>query len=116
MRKLSMAVGATVLALAPVLAAAAPAVSSAPHAGRAGITLVQGWWEREGRHEELRDRYWRLPPYERDRYNRLQYDIERLERRQHREWREGDRPEAREIAQRIDELRREQWRILRYGG
>jgi hypothetical protein len=115
MRKLSIAIGATLLALAPAVGSAAPAL---PHRGSGdpAITLVQGWWEREGRQEELRERYWRLPPREREEYNHIQFEIDRLERRQHREFREGDRPEAREIAERIEHLRHEQRRILRYGG
>jgi hypothetical protein len=116
MRKLSIAIGATLLALAPVVGSAAPALPHAAAGSRPGITLAQGWWEREGRYDELRERYWRLPPRERERYNDIQFQIDRLERRQHREFREGDRPEAREVAERIEHLRREQWRILRYGG
>jgi hypothetical protein len=116
MRKLSIAFGATLLAFAPVVGSAAPALPDVNAGGRPAVTLAQGWWEHEGRYEELRERYWRLPPRERARYNDLQLQIDRLERRQHREFREGDRPEAREIAERIEHLRREQQRILRYGG
>ncbi|HKF70752.1 MAG TPA: hypothetical protein VKB68_03305, partial [Stellaceae bacterium] len=55
-----------------------------------------GWWEQEGRQDELRERYWRLSPPERYRYNQLEAQI-------------------RDLWVRQQQLRQEQRRILRWG-
>jgi hypothetical protein len=64
------------------------------------------------RAREWQERYARLDPPRRQRFDGLQYEIEQLQRREQREAREGDRPEVREMRARIAELRNEQARIL----
>jgi hypothetical protein len=64
------------------------------------VTLVQGWWEREHREERARQGYWRLPPEEREHYNRLQGEISQLQRQRH------------EIDERLNRAEEEQRRIL----
>jgi hypothetical protein len=64
------------------------------------------------RAREWQDRYARLDPQRRQRFDGLQYEIDQLQRREQREAREGDRPEAREMRARIEQLRNEQARIL----
>lgn len=116
MRKLLISVAAAAVTMSPLLGIAAPRPSAAIAEVRPGFTRVDGGWEHEGRYEEMRERYWRLPPEARERYNRLQFEIDQLQRRQRHEAGEGDWPEGREIAERIEELRHEQYRILRYAG
>src|SRR5258708_1493775 len=104
MRKHLVPLLAALVTAAPLVAFAAPPVPvAAPD--RPSVPLVQGWWERENRQAELTERYWQLPPREREHYNSIQYQIDRLERRQREEAREGDRPEYRETRERIEELR-----------
>jgi hypothetical protein len=100
MRSLSLSVAIAALSLLP--AAAAPATAPSTPPSETSVLLAQGgpppgWWEQEGRVDELRDRYWHLPPRERFRYNQLEAQIRDLEFRQ-------------------QQLRREQRRILRWGG
>ena len=64
------------------------------------VTLVQGWWEHEHREQRAREGYWRLPPPDFDRYNRLQYEIDQL------------REQRREIDERIRRAEYEQHRML----
>jgi len=102
MRSLSLSVAIAALSLLPGLASAAPAATPSMPSSDTAVVLAQGgppqgWWEQEGRPDELRDRYWRLPPRERFRYDQLEQQIRDLRIRQ-------------------EQLRREQRRILRWGG
>ena len=102
MRSLSLSVAIAALSLLPAVASAGPATAQPVPSGDTSVLLAQGgppqgWWEQEGRPDELRDRYWRLPPRERFRYDQLENQIRDLEARQ-------------------QQLRREQRRILRWGG
>ncbi len=96
--RLSASLAIAALSLLPAVASAAP---TAP-AGDPSAQLAQyqppppGWWEQSGRGDELRDRYWHLPPRERYRYDQLEAQIRDLEARQ-------------------QQLRRDQRRILRWG-
>lgn len=100
MRSLSRSLAIAAVCLLPAAVSAAPAVGS----GDASALPAQyggpppgGWWEQSGRGDELRQRYWRLPPQERYRYDQLEQQIRELQARQ-------------------DQLRRDQRRILRWGG
>jgi hypothetical protein len=64
------------------------------------------------RAREWGERYARLDPQRRQRFDGIQYEIEQLQRREQREAREGDRPEVREMRARIEQLRDEQARML----
>jgi hypothetical protein len=101
MRSLSLSLAIAALSLLPAVASAAPATTLRPSSD-AAVLLAQGgpppgWWEQEGHGDELRDRYWRLPPRERFRYDQLEAQIRDLQARQ-------------------EQARREQRRILRWGG
>lgn len=110
-RRIALAFAAGLCLVAPVAAAAAPVLPMGPE-HVAPVTPAQDWWEREGHADELRERYWRLPPPERARYDQLQDEINHLEwRREH----DGDRYEARRMFEHIEQLRHEQRRILRWG-
>ena len=101
MRSLSLSLAIAAVSLLPAAASAAPGTSPSEVSS---VQLVQyyqqqqppGWWEQEGRGDELRARYWRLPPPERYRYDQLEQQIRDLQARQ-------------------DQLRREQRRMLRWG-
>lgn len=99
MRSLAMSVMVAALSLAPLAGTAA--VGSAPPSDTSVLLAQggppQGWWEREGRVDELRERYWRLPPPQRARYDYLEAGIR-----------------ARQEA--IDRARREQYQLLHWGG
>ena len=101
MRSLSLSVAIAALSLLPTVASAGLATAPSVPSSETSVLLAQGgppgWWEQEGRVDELRDRYWHLPPRERFRYNQLEAQIRDLEFRQ-------------------QQLRREQRRILRWGG
>jgi Spy/CpxP family protein refolding chaperone len=95
----SLAVAA--VSLLPVLASAAPATAPTTPSDNTPVQLAQGgppggWWEQEDRVDELRQRYWQLPPPQRYRYNQLEAQVRDLQARQ-------------------EQLRREQRRILRWG-
>ena len=100
MRSLSLLVAMAALSLLPAVASAAPAIMPNSASVNSHVLLAQGgppgWWEQEGHADELRERYWRLPPPERYRYNQLEQQIRDLQARQ-------------------DQLREEQRRILRWG-
>lgn len=101
MRFLSRPLIVAALSLLPIAGSAAPAALPTASPSHASVLLAQGgppqgWWEQEGRQDELRQRYWRLPPPERYRYNQLEQQIRELQARQ-------------------EQLRREQRRILRWG-
>ncbi|HEV3174580.1 MAG TPA: hypothetical protein VGZ72_01245 [Stellaceae bacterium] len=102
MRSLSLSLTIAALSLLPAVASAAPATMPSMPAGDPSALLAQGgpppgWWEQEGRPDDLRDRYWHLPPRERFRYDQLEAQIRDLQARQ-------------------EQARREQRRILRWGG
>jgi hypothetical protein len=63
----------------------------------------EGWWERQHRERFARERYWRLPPPELDRYNQLQAEINEL------------RDRRRDIDARIRDAEREQHELLGFG-
>jgi hypothetical protein len=101
MRPLYASLAIVALGLLPSLASAAPAAvpstSPAPESTLlAQFQPPQGWWEQSGRGDDLRDRYWHLPPRERYHYDQLESQIRDLQARQ-------------------EQLRREQRRILRWG-
>lgn len=101
MRPLSASFAIAALSLLPSLASAVPAALPSPSPAPESTLLAQyqpppGWWEQSGRGDELRDRYWRLPPRERYHYDQLEAQIRDLQARQ-------------------EQLRRDQRRILRFG-
>jgi hypothetical protein len=100
MRILSASLAVAALAVLPLAGSAAPVTAPQAKSASSRIVLVQGqepgWWEREGRPDELRERYWRLPPPERARYNQVEMEIRQLQAR-------------------IDQLHRQQYHILRWG-
>jgi hypothetical protein len=102
MRSLSVSLAIAALSLLPAVASAAPATTSSTPASDSAVLLVQGgppqgWWEQEGHGDELRNRYWHLPPRERFRYDHLEQQIRDMQARQ-------------------EQLRREQRHILQWGG
>ena len=104
MRPLFAWLAVAALSLLPSLVSAAPAVPPNTSSAPDSALLAQyqppppppGWWEQSGRGDELRDRYWHLPPRARYRYDQLEGQIRDLQARQ-------------------EQLRREQRRILRWG-
>lgn len=106
---------AAAIGLSPAVGLATPVAVPAPQSGAPKVTLVQGWWEQEGHERELRERYLHLPPAERLRYDQIQDEINRLEWRRDHELRAGEGREAHEVVDRIEYLRREEHRILRWG-
>ena len=101
--------------LVPLAAIAAPAPPPIPAVRAADhVIQVQGWWEQEHREDSFRDRYWRLPPEQRARYDRLEFQIRRAQERLRHEAREGDRREYYQVVAQIEQMRREQYRILRF--
>lgn len=102
MRSLSASLMIAVVSFLPSAGSAAPAAMPSSSPTDSSVLLAQGgpppgWWEQEGRPDELRDRYWHLPPRERYHYDQLEQQIRDLEARQ-------------------QQLRREQRRMLRWGG
>lgn len=100
MRSLSLSLAIAAVSLLPAVTSAAPATGPA---GDPSELLAQyqpppqqGWWEQQSNPDELRQRYWQLPPPQAARYNQLEYQVRQLQFR-------------------IDQLRREQRRILRWG-
>lgn len=103
MRPVYASLAIAALSLLPGLASAAPTALPSISPAQESTLLAQfqpqppqGWWEQSGRGDEARDRYWRLSPRERYRYDQLEQQIRDLQARQ-------------------DQLRREQRRILRWG-
>jgi hypothetical protein len=84
-------------------AIAAAFLGVTPVAGSAlaqGQAPGQGWWEQENLPQPPRERYWKLPRPQIQRYNRLQLEINQLvQQRQN-------------IDQRIADAQREQHRLL----
>jgi len=101
------------IALFPLAAVAAP-LPPAPTPVPSHIIRVDGWWEDEHREHEFAERYWDLPPEQRQRYDWLEYQIQRAQQRQRHEAREGDRREYDELAEQIEAMRREQYRMLHF--
>lgn len=101
MRSLSLSLAIAAVSLLPAAASAASATSAT---GDTSVQLVQyyqpppqqGWWEQQSNPDELRQRYWQLPPAQVARYNQLEYQVRQLQFR-------------------IDQLRRQQRRILHWG-
>lgn len=104
---------AIAITLFPLVAAAAPGDSPVSDAPSHAVRAI-GWWEQEHREDSFRDRYWHLRPEQRARYDQLEFQIRRLQERQRHEIREGDRREYYGIAAQIEQMRREQYRILRF--
>jgi hypothetical protein len=63
------------------------------------VTFVDGWWEQEHREKDARDRYWRLPPQQLNRYHRLQADSDRREQQRRRI--DGENSRARQEQHRL---------------
>jgi hypothetical protein len=94
-RMVPAALAAALLGLASAAGSAAPPLVLAQGQGPG-----QGWWEQEHQEQPSRERYWRLPRPQADRYNRLQFEINKLlQQRQ-------------SIDQRIAEAQREQHSLL----
>lgn len=102
------------IALFPLIAVAAPPHALMPSVTPGHIVPVQGWWEQEHREDSFRDRYWHLPPEQRMRYDRLEFQIRQAQERLRHEAREGDRREYYRVVAQIEQMRREQYRILRF--
>ncbi|HXP73834.1 MAG TPA: hypothetical protein VN823_06780 [Stellaceae bacterium] len=102
MRSLSASLMIAAVSLWPSVGSAAPPAVPSSSPTDSSVLLVQGgppqgWWEQEGRPDDLRDRYSHLPPRERYHYDQLEQQIRDLQARQ-------------------EQLRREQRRILHWGG
>lgn len=102
-----------ILAFAPLAAVAAPSLP-APVTVQSPIVHVEGWWEEEHREDAFRDRYWHLPPEQRAHYDQLEFRIRQAQERQRHEYREGDRREFYALGEQIEQMRREQYRILQF--
>jgi hypothetical protein len=87
-------------------------IGLAPHAGMAAslaqrpvtaahpsVTFVDGWWEQEHHEQDARERYWRLPPQQYERYNRL--EAEQAQREQQRRRMEEEYRRAQEEQHRL---------------
>jgi hypothetical protein len=102
-----------VIALFPLAAVAAPAYPPPSAPSHAAIAQA-GWWEEEHREGTFRDRYWHLSPEQRAHYDRLEFQIHRDQERLSHEAREGDRREYYQVSAQIEQMRREQYRILHF--
>lgn len=91
-------------ALAPAVGSAAPLMPPEVARSASPVVPVEGWWEQQHREKELRERYWRLPPSQRDRYDRLQAEINQLHQRRA------------EIDAKLNRSLQEQYRILGFQG
>jgi hypothetical protein len=92
-----------VLSLIPAAGFAASTVPRQATTANPSVILAQGWWEHEHMERRAREGYWRLPPPELDRYNRLQIEINQLQE------------QRREIDERLRRAEREQHRMLGFG-
>ena len=70
--------------LTPGPGTAAPIVHRAVVAANPAVVSVDGWWEQEHREQDARERYWRLPPKQLNRYHRLQADSDRRDQQRRR--------------------------------
>ena len=91
------------LGLTPIAGFAASRAPKPMVAANPSVILAQGWWEHEHMERRAREGYWRLPPPELDRYNRLQVEINQLQE------------QRREIDERLRRAEREQHRMLGFG-
>lgn len=114
MPKILTSLCAAAIAFSPLAAMAAPGFQATPGSAPSHVLNVDGWWEQEHRADNFRDRYWQLPPEQRARYDQLEFQIRRLQDRQRHEAREGDRREYYQISEQIEQMRREQYRIMRF--
>jgi hypothetical protein len=114
MPRLATSLCSAMIAFFPLAAVAAPDFAPAPAAAPSQFVRVQGWWQEEHREDAFRDRYWRLPPEQRERYDQLEFRIRQLHERQRHEVRESDRREYYELAEQIEQMRRDQYRILHF--
>jgi hypothetical protein len=83
-RIFSASVVALLFGLAPGTGTAASIVQRPVVTANPAVTFVDGWWEQEHREKDARERYWRLPPQQLNRYHRLQADSDRREQQRHR--------------------------------
>jgi len=79
-------VGLLLAGLAPLASVGAPLTTNVPPKIGSPVTLVQdrdqpghGWWEREDRGDDARQRYWQLRRNNLTRYNQLQAEIYQLQ-------------------------------------
>ena len=114
MRRIATSLSIAMIALSPFAAVAAPDFPTAAPAAPGHIVRVEGWWEQEHREDVFRDRYWHLPREQRERYDQLEFRIRQLQERQRHEIREGDRREFYQIGEQIEQMRREQYRIMQF--
>ncbi len=84
------------LGLGTVTGSATPIDLRAVVARAPAITLVDGWWEQENR-TDAPDRYWRLKPADRRRYDQVQARIEHRHRQYHLD--QYDHRDDRDLAQ-----------------
>ena len=97
-----MTFGAFVCSASPTRAG--PVVPNHAVAANPAVTLVDGWWERDHEEQRARQNYWNLPPWQVQRYNRLQYEINQLQQ------------QRREIDERIARAVQQQRRLLGFQG
>ena len=71
------------LAFVPVGSQAAPAQQRPDTAYNPSVVLVDGWWEQE-HHDDAPDRYWKLQPQQRQRYDKLQAEQNRRDAQRRR--------------------------------
>ncbi len=81
MRKAALSMSAVIALLFPLGALAAVPAPTPRAPAAAAIIPVQGWWDPREAHE-LQERYYRLPPPARDRYDRLEAQIHELQHQQ----------------------------------
>src|SRR5690349_17211109 len=79
-RVVAVSVVLVLLGLAPVTSLATPLAPRASASAGPAITFVDGWWEQENREREAREEYWALRQQQQARYNRLQAEIDALQR------------------------------------
>ena len=114
MRRLLLSLVSAVIVASPLMANAAPQAPLPANAPQARVVPVQGWWEQERRHDAFGDRYWQLRPDLRARYDQLEFQIRRAQEQQRHEYREGDRRSFYRLGAEIEQMRSEQYRIMRF--
>ena len=80
----SLSVVALLFGLTPGTGTAASIVQRPVVTANPAVVSVDGWWEQEHRQQDARERYWRLPPKQLNRYHRLQADSDRREQQRRR--------------------------------
>ncbi len=83
-RLLFAALAVPLLAVVPLAGQAASPMPRPVATANPAITFVDGWWEQEHREQDAPDRYWKLPPQQLQRYNRLQAEHDRREAQRRR--------------------------------